>query len=53
MKSHGLAHRILFVFTIALLASGCRSDVVFAANLAVGAIPCVLMYMVLNLKRDR
>lgn len=53
MNRQGMALEVWVIVAIALMITGCRSEVVVAANLTVGAIPCVLMYLVLNLKRDR
>lgn len=52
MKRHGLAYFVP-ALVVVLLASitGCRSEYVYAGNLAVGAVPWVLMYLVLTLKR--
>ena len=36
-----------------LMATGCNSEAFFAGNLAVATVPCVLMYLTLNLKRER
>lgn len=45
--------RHLTLLTLAVLASGCNSETFFAGNLAVATVPCVLMYLTLNLKRER
>jgi hypothetical protein len=38
---------------MAIFASGCDSNVFYAGNLAVATVPCVLLYLTLNLKRER
>lgn len=54
MKSQGMAIRVSFlIITLLALSTGCRSEFVVTANLMVGTIPCVLMYLVLNLKREK
>lgn len=35
------------------LVSGCSGEVVMAGNLAVAAVPCVLVVLTMNLKRIR
>ena len=43
---------LILVAMIAFI-TGCQAEHVFAGNLVVGCVPCVLLYTVLNLKRDR
>lgn len=45
---HAMTIGILVLFT-----SGCNGEAVFAGNLAVATVPCVLLYLTLNLKRER
>lgn len=45
--------RIFSILTLAALATGCNAETFFAGNLAVATVPCVLLYMTLNLKRER
>lgn len=45
--------RNLALVSFALVAAGCNSETFFAGNLAVATVPCVLMYLTLNLKRER
>ncbi len=42
-----------FVPFMALLASGCNSTFFYTGNLAVATVPCILLYLTLNLKRER
>ena len=44
---------IHFIPFVAIFAGGCDLNVFFAGNVAVATVPCVLMYLTLNLKRER
>jgi hypothetical protein len=38
--------------TLALAATGCDGRAILAGNLALSAVPCVLLYLTVNLKKD-
>ncbi len=33
--------------------AGCRGEFIFAGNVAIAAVPCLLLYLTLNLQKER
>ncbi len=51
MKSMYSLIAAVAVATLALAATGCDGRMILAGNLAISAIPCVLLYLTVNLKK--
>lgn len=51
MKSMYSILATLVIVALGLAATGCDGRAIIAGNLAVSAIPCVLLYLTINLKK--
>ena len=49
----GTQRLVMFTTLAGLLSSGCDGNVLFASNVALTSVPCLLLWITVNLQKSR